>query len=244
LIRIAVLRAGAREAFPPVAAALRDPNGLLAAGGDLSPARLLDAYAQGIFPWFSEGEPILWWSPDPRMVFHTQAMHVPRRLARWLRSCDWRADADVDFAAVVQACAAPRDGHAGTWITPSMQQAYQRLHELGHAHSVEVFDAAGQRTGAIYGVAVGQMFFGESMVSLAGNGSKAALLALAWLLARRGWPLLDAQVTSGHLQTLGAVEVARAEFIGHVAALAALPGLEGSWRGSLDGLRMADLAAV
>lgn len=242
--RIAILRRGVREAFPPVASALRDPNGLLAAGGDLSPARLLDAYAQGIFPWFSPGEPILWWSPDPRMVFHTQAMHVPRRLARWLRHCDWRADADVDFAAVMQACAAPRAGHTGTWITPAMHAAYQRLHELGHAHSVEVFDAAGERTGAIYGVALGQMFFGESMYSAADNGSKAALLALAWLLARRGWPLIDAQVTSAHLQTLGAVEVPRAEFIAQVAALTALPATAGSWRGQLDGLRMADLARI
>ncbi|HSX62468.1 MAG TPA: leucyl/phenylalanyl-tRNA--protein transferase, partial [Tahibacter sp.] len=206
MIRIPILQPGSDEAFPPVDAALREPNGLLAAGGDLRPARLLQAYTHGIFPWFSPGEPILWWSPDPRMAFATDAMHVPRRLARWLRGCDWRIRADVDFAGVMRACAAPRAGHSGTWITRSMLDAYTRLHELGHAHSVEVY-AGNERVGGIYGVAVGRMFYGESMYSRADNASKVALLALAHRLRGWGWPLIDAQVSSTHLTTLGAQEL-------------------------------------
>nr|WP_306673557.1 leucyl/phenylalanyl-tRNA--protein transferase [Tahibacter caeni] len=223
------MQPGSDEAFPAVEAALREPNGLLAAGGDLSPARLLQAYAHGIFPWFSPGEPILWWSPDPRMVFATDAMHVPRRLARWLRGCDWRIEADRDFAGIMRACAAPRAGHDGTWITRSMLAAYVRLHELGHAHSVEVY-AGDTLVGGIYGVAVGRMFYGESMFSRESDGSKVALLALARRLRDWGWPLLDAQVSSAHLQTLGARELPRATFCARVAELARQPGRIGSWR--------------
>src|SRR5215468_6190433 len=172
--------------FPPIERALREPNGLLAAGGDLSAERLLDAYRHGIFPWYSEGEPILWWSPDPRMVFATDRVHVSTRLRRWLRRCDWRIGADCAFATVVRACAAPRRGRAGTWITRDMFEAYRRLHELGHAHSIEVRDPGGRLVGGIYGVAVGTMFFGESMFSAATNGSKVALIALCRGLAAGG----------------------------------------------------------
>ncbi|TDR40714.1 leucyl/phenylalanyl-tRNA--protein transferase [Tahibacter aquaticus] len=240
MIRIAILRAGRRDAFPPVEQALADPNGLLAAGGDLSPQRLLDAYAQGIFPWFSDGEPILWWSPDPRMLFDTSAMHLPRRLRRWLRDCDWQIHADRDFAAVMRACAAPRAGHSGTWITDAMLDAYQQMHRLGHAHSVEVY-ADETLVGGIYGVAIGQMFFGESMFSRASNGSKVALLALARLLRRRGWPLIDAQVSSDHLTTLGAFELPRTEFGRRIRELGQRPGRIGSWEADCSGWRGADL---
>ena len=229
MIRIPILRSAA-DAFPDPHGALDEPNGLLAAGGDLSIARLLDAYRRGIFPWFSAGEPILWWSPDPRMVFETGAMHVPRRLRRWLRQCTWTVTADRSFADVMHACAAPRDGQRGTWITAPMHHAYQRLHALGHAHSVEVRDGDAL-VGGVYGVAIGRMFFGESMFSRRDHASKVALLALADALARSGMPLLDAQVSSSHLQTLGAFEMPRNDFLARIAPLVAEPGREGSWQG-------------
>lgn len=241
MIRIPILRPGSEEAFPPVESALHEPNGLLAAGGDLHPARLLRAYANGIFPWFSPGEPILWWSPDPRMVFPTGAMHVPKRLARWLRGCEWQIRADTDFTGVVRACAAPRAGQSGTWITPDMLAAYTTLHELGHAHSVEVYDE-NDCVGGIYGVAIGRMFYGESMFSRASNASKVALLALACRLHDWGWPLVDAQVTSEHLQTLGAVTLPRADFCRRIAELVTQPGRTGSWRAEFENLRPASLA--
>lgn len=241
MIRIPILQPGSDEAFPSIESALREPNGLLAAGGDLRPARLLQAYAQGIFPWFSPGEPILWWSPDPRMVFRTDAMHVPRRLARWLRSCEWRISADTDFSGVMRACAAPRAGQSGTWITRSMLAAYAELHELGHAHSIEVY-RGDDCVGGIYGVAIGRMFYGESMFSRASNGSKVALLALARQLRDWGWPLIDAQVSSGHLQTLGAQELPRLEFSRQIGRLVAQPGRVGSWRPAFEDLRPALLA--
>lgn len=229
------------DAFPPVMRALREPDGLLAAGGDLSAERLLAAYARGIFPWFSEGEPILWWSPDPRMVFDTGAMHVPRRLRRWLRGCGWTIRADTAFAEVMQACAAPRDDHGGTWIVPAMHAAYARLHALGHAHSIEVRDGE-TLVGGLYGVAVGRMFFGESMFSRASGGSKVALLALARVLHGWGWPLLDAQVRSAHLVTLGARTMPRERFVATVSELAALPGHIGPWTRLFPRLTGADLA--
>lgn len=228
MIRIPILRSAA-DVFPDPRGALDEPNGLLAAGGDLSVARLLDAYRRGIFPWFSDGEPILWWSPDPRMVFETAAMHVPRRLRRWLRQCPWTVTADRSFAEVMRACAAPRAGQRGTWITATMLHAYAQLHALGHAHSVEVREGDAL-VGGIYGVAVGRMFFGESMFSRRDHASKVALLALADALARSGAPLLDAQVSSAHLQTLGAHEMPRNDFLARIAPLVAAPAASGSWR--------------
>ena len=217
------------DTFPPVAAALGEPDGLLAAGGDLSPERLLAAYRCGIFPWYSGNQPILWWSPASRTVFDTASVHVPRRLARWLRGCDWQIRADSAFADVMHACAAPRAHERGTWITDDMLAAYQRLHTLGHAHSVEAWD--GERlAGGIYGVAIGRMFYGESMFSAATNGSKVALLALCKALHEWGFPLLDAQVASDHLFTLGAFEMPRAAFCERVASLSGQAGIEGSWR--------------
>lgn len=230
MIRLPGLDPSRPDRFPPVERALAEPDGLLAGGGDLSPERLLAAYARGIFPWFSDGEPILWWSPSRRTVFDTAAMHVPRRLARWLRGCGWTLRADSAFAEVVRACAAPRARQRGTWITADMITAYERLHALGYAHSVEAWD--GERlVGGVYGVALGRMFYGESMFSAAGNGSKLALLGLARALHDWGCPLLDAQVASDHLFTLGAFELPRAAFCARVAELIAAAGPACSWRG-------------
>jgi leucyl/phenylalanyl-tRNA---protein transferase len=243
VIRIPFLDPLQPDDFPPVAQALRDPDGLLAAGGDLGPERLVAAYRRGIFPWYSRGQPILWWSPDPRTVFDTGRMHVPRRLARWLRTSTWTLRADTAFDAVVRACAGPRPGQRGTWIDAAMRDAYLRLHELGHAHSIEVTDGAAL-VGGIYGVALGRMFFGESMFSAAGQGSKVALLALARVLHAWDFPLLDAQVASPHLFTLGAFEIDRADFCARVATLTAQPGITGSWRARFPSLAVPDLASA
>ena len=241
MTRIPFLDAKRPDAFPPVETALRDPDGLLAGGGDLSPERLLAAYRRGIFPWYSRGQPILWWSPDPRTVFETDRMHVPRRLARWLRSCEWTIRADTSFETVVRACAAPRARQRGTWIDSAMREAYVRLHELGHAHSIEAWDA-NTLAGGIYGVAIGRMFFGESMFSAADNGSKVALLALARMLRGWGYPLLDAQVASPHLFTLGAIEIARGDFCARVEELTRRVGIEGDWRAAFPSIAPSDLA--
>ena len=183
-MRLPRLGADPDSPFPPLRSALREPDGLLAVGGDLSPARLLNAYRHGIFPWFSPGEPILWWSPDPRVVFDTAAFRLSRRFRRELRRSEWTLSADTDFAAVMRACAdIPRAGQdGGTWIGEEMLAAYGELHRLGHAHSIEVRDG-GQLVGGLYGVAIGRMFFGESMFSAASGGSKLALAALARTLA-------------------------------------------------------------
>ncbi|MFC7521770.1 leucyl/phenylalanyl-tRNA--protein transferase [Xanthomonas populi] len=215
--------------FPPAEHALREPDGLLALGGDLSPQRLLNAYAHGVFPWFSDDQPILWWSPDPRTVFRTDAVHVSSRFRRALRSSTWTVRADIAFAQVIDACASvPRAGQHGTWITTLMQQAYIELHRLGHAHSLEVLDGA-RLVGGIYGVAIGQMFFGESMFSAESGGSKVALMALADYLHACGWPLIDAQVENPHLMRLGAQRLPRAEFLQQVLRQVTQPALPGNW---------------
>jgi leucyl/phenylalanyl-tRNA--protein transferase len=239
---IAILGDAPDAGFPPAEAALREPDGLLAAGGDLSPARLLDAYRHGIFPWYSRGQPILWWCPDPRMVFRTGAVHLSRRFRRSLRAMPWTVRADTAFAAVIHACAtSPRRGQHGTWITPAMRDAYQRLHRLGHAHSVEVFDGT-TLVGGLYGVAVGRMFFAESMFSARSGGSKAALAALALRLRGWSWPLLDAQLENAHLASLGAEAWPRPRFLQEVAALAVQDGREGSWTAAFGELPVAALA--
>lgn len=228
MIRLPLLDSAKPEHFPDPRKALSEPNGLLAFGGDLSPRRLLAAYAQGIFPWFNEDEPLLWWSPDPRCVFHTGTLKPNRSLRRRLAQVSWRITIDHAFRDVVEACAAPRPGQAGTWIVPAMVDAYVNLHTLGHAHSVEVWD--GDRlVGGIYGIAVGRLFCGESMFSRQSGGSHTALVALAQLLRRWDFPLIDAQVTNAHLLQLGAVEYPRAEFLRMVAQLTHLPGQPGSW---------------
>jgi leucyl/phenylalanyl-tRNA--protein transferase len=228
--------------FPPASQALREPNGLLAVGGDLSAVRLLDAYRHGIFPWYSEGQPILWWSPDPRMVFRTDAVHLSRRFRRTLRGLDWKLRADTAFDAVIDACAAPRSGQdGGTWILPAMRAAYRALHRLGHAHSIEAFDGD-TLVGGLYGVAVGRMFFAESLFSARSGGSKAALAALARRLRAWGWPLFDAQLENPHLRTLGAEAWPRPRFLEAVARLAPEPEPAGPWTARFGCLPAAALA--
>lgn len=228
-IRLPTLSADPEAPFPPGHAALAFPDGLLAMGGDLSPARLLNAYRRGIFPWYSDGQPILWWCPDPRTVFRSDGVRLSSRFRRWLRRCDWVVRADCAFARVIEACATiPRHGQHGTWITEEMTAAYCELHRLGHAHSIEVY--SGERlVGGLYGVAVGRMFFGESMYSGESGGSKVALSALAHRLCRWGWPLLDAQVENDHLLSLGAERWPRRDFLTKVAQLTAEPVPPGSW---------------
>ncbi|MDR7134604.1 leucyl/phenylalanyl-tRNA--protein transferase [Lysobacter niastensis] len=225
----ALLPADPHTPFPPVEQALRHPDGLLAVGGDLTPTRLLNAYRHGIFPWYSKGQPILWWSPDPRAVFRTDGVRLSSKFRRGLRHCDWTVRADSAFAQVIEACAhIPRPGQRGTWIIKDMIQAYQRMHELGHAHSFEVF-ADGRLIGGIYGIAVGRMFFGESMFSAQSGGSKVALAALARHLYDWGWPLIDAQVENEHLVSLGAERWPRRPFLDAVEGLVDQPGLVGPW---------------
>ena len=220
---------GPRDPFPPVARALRDPNGLLAVGADLSPARLVDAYSRGIFPWFDEGDPVLWWSPDPRMVLETSAVHVSRSLRRTLRSGRYRVSMDEDFVGVMAGCAAPRAGQRGTWITDEMTAAYTRLFELGYAHSVEAW-SADQLVGGLYGVAIGAMFFGESMFSRAADASKVALVSMARQLSAWGLPLIDCQMSTSHLASLGAREIPRAEFLRRIGPLVRAAPVGSPWR--------------
>jgi leucyl/phenylalanyl-tRNA--protein transferase len=222
VIRLAQLRDDDPESFPDPAHALRDPNGLLAFGGDLSPRRLIAAYSQGIFPWYSEGDPLLWWSPDPRCVFATDGVHVSRRLRRTLGKSDWTLSMDRAFARVMRECAAPRAGEPGTWITADMLAAYTRLHELGCAHSLEVWNGE-ELVGGIYGVGIGRTFSAESMFSRANDGSKCALLALCLALHGWGFPLLDAQVPNPHLQRMGAITIRRSEYLRQWRALVARP---------------------
>lgn len=197
------------DPFPPLAAARREPNGLLAAGADLSPPRLLAAYRSGIFPWYADGQPILWWSPDPRTVLPPAGFHVSRSLRRLLRRALFTVSGDRAFAAVVAACAdTPRAGQDGTWIVSAMREAYLALHELGHAHSVEVW-RDGNLAGGVYGVAMGRMFFAESMFSLQANASKVALAHLCRALATNGFALIDCQMPTPHLHALGAVDIGR-----------------------------------
>ncbi|HXZ49315.1 MAG TPA: leucyl/phenylalanyl-tRNA--protein transferase [Usitatibacter sp.] len=199
------------EPFPPVSRALKSPNGLLCAGADLSPGRLLEAYRHGIFPWFSEGDPLLWWSPDPRMVLFPDELRVSRSLRRTLARGLFETRMDTDFRAVIEACAAPRDGHAGTWIVPEMIEAYVRLHELGFAHSVESW-RDGTLVGGLYGLSLGRVFFGESMFTRAPDASKAALVKLVERLRAGGCRLIDCQQATAHLASLGAREIPRRAF--------------------------------
>ncbi len=201
--------------FPPVAHALRDPDGLLAAGGDLSPGWLLAAYRRGIFPWFSDDQPILWWSPDPRMVLLPQELRVRRSLAKRLRNAGFRVTADRAFDEVVEACAQTRDGQPGTWITEEMRRAYGRLHALGAAHSLEVWRDT-RLVGGLYGVALGPVFFGESMFSRVPDASKVALVHLARAMAAGGGRLIDCQMHTAHLASLGARDIARDAFISYL----------------------------
>ncbi len=197
--------------FPDVELALVEPDGLLAVGGDLEPERLLYAYRNGIFPWYGPDQPILWWSPDPRLVLFPGQLHISRSLARTLRRRHFTVTLDTAFEQVIRECAAPRAGQAGTWITPEMQAAYIRMHKLGHAHSVECWQQ-GRLVGGLYGVAMGRVFFGESMFTRVADASKVGFVTLVRQLQRRNYRLIDCQVHTGHLESLGAIMLPRREF--------------------------------
>jgi leucyl/phenylalanyl-tRNA--protein transferase len=199
------------DLFPPIARAMATPNGLLCAGADLSPGRLVDAYSKGIFPWFSEGDPILWWSPDPRMVLFPEELRVSRSLRKTVAREVYETRFDHDFRAVIEACAAPRTAEGGTWIVPEIVEAYVRLHDLGFAHSVESW-REGELAGGLYGVALGRVFFGESMFARAPDASKAALVKLVERLRERGFRVIDCQQATAHLASLGAREIPRKAF--------------------------------
>jgi leucyl/phenylalanyl-tRNA--protein transferase len=197
--------------FPALEKALREPDGLLAAGGDLSPDRLVQAYRHGCFPWFQDEQPILWWSPDPRTVIFPDELHVSRSLAKMMRQERFRVTFDEDFAAVIRACAGPRAYADGTWITGSIQAAYLELHQRGYAHSVEVWDND-VLVGGLYGLAMGQLFFGESMFSHAGNASKVGFATLVERLKAWGFVMIDCQMHTSHLQSFGARPIPRKVF--------------------------------
>ena len=201
----------ANAPFPPLSHALTDPNGLLAVGGDLSNTRLLNAYRHGVFPWYNDGQPILWWSPDPRMVLFPEKFKASRSLKKNIRKHEFEFSLDQAFLQVIELCAAPRSTDSGTWINHEMQSAYINLHRLGHAHSVEIWQQD-KLVGGLYGVAIGKVFFGESMFSLVTDSSKTAFYLLAGLLADHHFELIDCQVYSEHLRSLGAEEIPRAEF--------------------------------
>ena len=213
--------------FPPVEEA---EEGLLAIGGDLSPERLLLAYRSGIFPWYSRGEPILWWSPDPRAVVFPDAFHCSRSLQREIKRGTFSVTMDLMFPEVIVSCAkAKRKHEQGTWIVPAMQKAYTQLHELGYAHSVECW-CEGRLVGGLYGVCLGRMFFGESMFALEANASKVAFAALVARCGAMGIDLIDSQVVNDHMLSLGACEIPRDEYIGHVERLAGVARKPGRWR--------------
>jgi len=207
------------EAFPPVERALRDPPGLLAAGGDLSCERLVAAYRRGIFPWYAAGQPVLWWSPDPREVLFPAEFHRSRSLTQALRTRGFEYHVDRDFAAVLAACAAPRHGSPGTWITMEMRAAYLALHQRGIAHSAEIW-RSGRLVGGVYGVRLGLVFFGESMFSRERDGSKAALDGLVRQCLADGTAVIDCQQPSAHLRSLGSRAIPRRDFLALLARAA------------------------
>jgi leucyl/phenylalanyl-tRNA--protein transferase len=217
------------DPFPPVTAALADPNGLLAGGGDLELPRLIDAYRRGIFPWYSVGQPILWWSPDPRMVLLPRELKISRSLRKSLRNRNYEIHVDANFETVMRTCAAPRDEHDGTWINEEMIDAYCGLHRRGLAHSVETW-IDGKLAGGLYGVALGRVFYGESMFVRAADASKIALTHLARQLERWEFGMIDCQVRTKHLATLGAREIPRRNFMRRLKELVNYPDRIGRWQ--------------
>ncbi len=214
--------------FPPLERALAEPNGLLAASAALSTNRLLAAYRHGIFPWFSLNQPVLWWSPDPRMVLFPAEFRTPRSLTKRLRQHDYEIRIDTAFESVMHACAAPRHDEAGTWITPTMIAAYCELHRLGHAHSVETW-IDGELAGGLYGIALGRAFYGESMFARVSDASKIALAHLVPQLARRQFGMIDCQMNTAHLARFGAREIPRTEFSQRLAELVDYPASADVW---------------
>jgi leucyl/phenylalanyl-tRNA---protein transferase len=215
----------AKDPFPPVERALKDPNGLLAAGGELSVERLLEAYRHGVFPWYSGTEPVLWWSPDPRMVLYCEELKVSRSLAKSVRNKGYEVRVDTAFKAVLEGCA---DRPEGTWLGSSMKKAYERLHRGGYAHSFETW-LDGELVGGLYGVAIGRVFFGESMFSRETDASKVALVALVRELRAREFPLIDCQMHTALLASLGAREIPRRAFLRELAALVNYPQPPEMW---------------
>ncbi len=214
--------------FPSPEYALSEPNGLLAVGGDLQPATLIGAYRQGIFPWYSEGQPILWWTPDPRAVLFPERLHISRSLRKALRQERFEVTLDRSFRGVMAGCAAPRPDQPGTWLLPEMRDAYGALFEMGLAHSAEA-RLDGRLVGGIYGVAIGRVFFGESMFCRVSNASKVAFVHLVRQLEAWGYALIDCQVASSHLFTLGAEEIPRQRFLGLLDRFCDLPAPRSPW---------------
>lgn len=221
------------QPFPPVHLAMRDPNGLLAIGGDLSPSRLIRAYRQGIFPWYNPDEPVLWWCPDPRTVLDPTAFHVSRSLKKAIQRRDYALSFDRAFDAVLAACSADRARSHGTWLGDDMRHAYVELYKRGHAHSVELW-RDGQLIGGLYGVTLGRVFFGESMFSRATDASKLALYWLSQQLHRWNFDMIDCQVSSQHLLSLGAREITRESFLKRIAVAVDAPAANKSWRFDAD----------
>lgn len=215
--------------FPPVELALRNPNGLLAAGADLKPERLLDGYRHGIFPWFGAGDPILWWSPDPRMVLFPDEFKVSHSLHKTLRRGNHEVRTDSAFEQVMRACASPRDGQDGTWIQEEVIEAYVRLHQMGLAHSIETW-MDDELVGGLYGVSLGRMFYGESMFSRKTDASKIALAHLVAQLKRWNFGMIDCQMNTPHLATLGAREIPRRQFLILLQELIHYPDIASPWR--------------
>ena len=217
------------QAFPPTQKALKDPNGLLAVGGCLSTTRLLNAYRHGIFPWYSDDEPILWWSPDPRLVLFPEQLNVSQSLRKTLKKQKYTVTIDQAFTQVITACAQPRQAESSTWITDDIENAYSALHKLGVAHSAEAW-LDGVLVGGLYGVAIGQVFFGESMFHTATDASKVAFATLVDKLKRWDYKLIDCQVHSAHLASLGAVEIDRTEFNHLIKQYREQPARSIAWR--------------
>ena len=217
------------DPFPLTRTALKQPNGLLAAGADLTPERLIEAYSLGVFPWFNADEPVLWWSPDPRMVLFPAELKVARSLKKVVRNRPYEVRLDTAFSQVMQGCAQPREGQSGTWISPMMTDAYTRLHEMGVAHSAETW-IDGKLAGGLYGVALGRMFYGESMFTEVTDASKIAFVHLVWQLKRWGFGMIDCQMKTAHLETFGAREIPRSDFMRRVSKLIQYSPAPTLWR--------------
>ena len=217
------------DPFPLTHTALKQPNGLLAAGADLTPGRLIEAYSLGVFPWFNADEPVLWWSPDPRMVLFPDELKVARSLKKVLRNRTYEVRLDTAFSQVMQGCAQPRNGQSGTWISPMMTDAYTRIHEMGVAHSAETW-IDGKLAGGLYGVALGRMFYGESMFTEVTDASKIAFVHMVWQLKRWGFGLIDCQMKTAHLETFGAREIRRSDFMRRVSKLIQYSPAPTHWR--------------
>ncbi|MGB1310394.1 MAG: leucyl/phenylalanyl-tRNA--protein transferase [Leucothrix sp.] len=214
------------EPFPPPEMAWQEPNGLIAIGGDLSTRRLINAYQSGIFPWFNEGEPIYWWNPDPRSVLFPEAIRLSRSLRKSIRNKGYKIAFDRNFKKVIESCAEPRAYSEGTWISPQMQQAYCNLHQLGIAHSVEVYNINDELVGGLYGISSGGVFSGESMFSNERDTSKIAFVALAWYAQHVGYSLIDCQIENPHLLSLGAVNIPRQDYL---KILKSSPAVNAEW---------------